>query len=68
MIFCMKRHLYILDEIRFFFMRKKPTFADVVRTNNNPKVLLAVRVAMNRAGREQNKLLRKATKIKQGVL
>ena len=60
----MKRYSYILDEIKFLFMRKKPTFDDVARANNDPKVLLALRVAMNRAGREQNRLLRKAAKIK----
>lgn len=54
----------IVDEIRLFFMRKQPTFAEIVDDDDNPKVDLLLRVAMNRAGRKQNRLLKKAKKVK----
>lgn len=54
----------MIDELKLKLMRKKPTFDDVVRSNNDPDVLTALRVAMNRAGKEQNKLLKKAAKMK----
>ena len=54
----------MIDEIKLKLMRKKPTFDEIVRSNNDPRVMTMLRVAMNRAGKEQSKLLKKAAKMK----
>lgn len=54
----------MIDELKLKLMRKQPTFDEIVDDDDNPKVDLLLRVAMNRAGKEQNKLLKKAAKMK----
>ena len=55
----------MIDELKLKMMRKKPDFDEIVRSKDNPDVDLIMRVAFRRAGKEQNRLLKKAAKIKE---
>ena len=54
----------MLDEIRLKLMRKRPTLDDLVQPNMTRDAKIAFRVALRRANKDQQKLLKKAAKIK----
>lgn len=53
----------IVEDLKLRFMRK-PTFYEIVNSNNDPKVVAFLTAVMDKAGRDQNKILKKAAKIK----
>lgn len=53
----------MIDDLKLKFMHK-PTFDEIVNSKNDPKVVAFLTAVMNKAGRDQNKLLKKAARIK----
>ena len=53
----------IIEDLKLRFMHK-PTFYEIVNSDNDPKVIAFLTAVMNKAGRDQNKIFKKAAKIK----
>lgn len=53
----------MVDEIKLKMMRNKPTFDDIVSSDMSEDAKVVFRVAMKRSCREQQRLLKQASKI-----
>jgi len=53
----------MIDEIKLKMMKKKPSIADLASPNLSEDAKVAVRVAMRRANKDQEKIAKKAAQL-----
>ncbi len=52
----------MIDELKLKIMRDKPTMDDIASPHKGEKAILAIRVAMRRAKKDQDKVIKEATR------